>query len=306
MKVHPGIVFMAVGMLMACSPDTGEQADGMPAAESTDMAMAEAAVDQIRTDYMAAFNNHDAATVASMFADSAVVLAANGEVEEGREAIEASLTEQMAGSPMAQIDADETMVFGDMAVQRGTYTVNSTTPDGTAMSVSGSYMSALAQADGAWMIEALITNLNAPPPEGYPMAEESTMEPPPEEGTMTDLGSAYMAAFNSGDAAAVAALYTDDAMAAFANEPVAMGTAAIQAANAASFAEGSPQLEIHDVYTQPLADGYALDAGWYTVTATTPDGEMTTGGTYVLLCRQAADGTWKIHWSVVNGNPTTT
>jgi len=305
MKVHPGIVFMAVGMLAACSPDTGEQADSMPAAEAADMSSAEAAVDQVRMDYMAAFNNHDAAGVAATFADSAVVLAANGAVNEGREAIQAALTEQMAGSPMGQADKAETMVFGDAAVSRGTYTVNSTTEDGTAMTVSGSYMTVLGQVDGAWKIEALITNLNAEPPEGYPWADDSTMEPPPDEGTMAELANAYMAAVNAGDAAAVAALYTADAVAAFANEPVAVGTAAIQASNEASLAEGSPKLEIHDVYTQPLGEGYALDAGWYTVTATTPDGEVQNGGTYVLLCRQAADGSWKIHWSVVNGHPMT-
>jgi len=305
MRVRSGVVFLIAGTLAACGPDTGEQADSMPAAESTDMASAEAAIDQIRTDYMADFNNHDAAGVASMFADSAVVLAANGDVQEGREAIQAALTEQMAGSPTGQVEKGETMVFGDAAVDRGTYTMNTTTPDGTAMGVSGSYMTVLGQTDGAWKIEALILNFNAPPPEGYPMADESMAEPPPESGTMAALANAYMEAFNSGDAAAVAALYTEDAVAGFANEPVAMGTAAIEAANAASFAEGSPKLEIHDVYTQPLSDGYALDAGWYTVTATTPDGEVQNGGTYTLLCRQAADGSWKIHWSVVNGHPVT-
>lgn len=303
MNSRPGILLVTAAMLAACSPDTGEQAESMPAAESTDMASAEAAIDQVRTDYMADFNNHDAAGVASMFADSAVVLAANGDVQEGREAIQAALTEQMAGSPMGQVEKGEMMVFGDAAVDRGTYTVNSTTPDGAAMSVSGSYMTVLGQTDGAWKIEALITNLNAPPPEGYPMVDESMTEPPPENGTMTALANAYMAAYNAGNAAAVAALYTGDAVMAFSSQPAAKGTAAIEASTATGLAEGSPKLELHDVYTQSLSADYAVDSGWYTVTATTPDGEVHNGGTYVLLCRQQADGSWKIQWGVVNGHP---
>jgi uncharacterized protein (TIGR02246 family) len=213
------------------------------------------------------------------------------------------LAEQMAGSPMAQIEKAATLVFGDEAVQRGTYTINSTASDGTATSVSGSYMSALGQVDGAWKIQALITNFNAPPPEGYPMGSLPA-EKPPEQGTMSALANAYMQAYNGGDAAAVASLYTDDAVMAFTNEPVATGKAAIQAATEAGVSQGSPKLEIHDVNTHPLGDDYAMDAGWFRVTATTPDGPMTTEGTYVLLCKQAEDGSWKIQWGVTNGHPT--
>jgi uncharacterized protein (TIGR02246 family) len=303
MKLRIGFLMLAAGLVASCGgADTGEQAASMPAAEPTDVSSAEAAIDQVRADYMTAYNNHDAAGVAALFGDSATMLEASGAVEMGRGAIESGLTEQMAGSPMVQIDGAATMVFGDMAMNRGTYTLNMTAPDGTSMSTAGSYMSGLQQVDGAWKIMGLITNLNAPPPEGYPMATWEG-ERPPDAGTMTALVNAYVTAFNAGDAAAVAALHTDDAVLALANEPVAMGRAAIEAALAQGISAGSPQLEVHDVYTMPIEGGYAVDSGWFRTTATTPDGTVTSEGTYMALNKQEADGSWKIHWMVTNEHP---
>ena len=62
------------------------------------------------------------------------------------------------------------------------------------------------------------------------------------------------------------------------------------------------QIEIHDVGTLDLGGGWALDGGWFVVTATTPDGPMAQEGTYMNLVRQQPDGTWKIHWAVSNGH----
>jgi hypothetical protein len=58
------------------------------------------------------------------------------------------------------------------------------------------------------------------------------------------------------------------------------------------------------VNTADLADGWKLDAGWYEMTSTPPEGAMTQSGTYVNLLRREPDGSWKIHWAVSNGQPT--
>jgi ketosteroid isomerase-like protein len=66
----------------------------------------------------------------------------------------------------------------------------------------------------------------------------------------------------------------------------------------------SQQIEIHDVSTLELAPGWALDGGWWIVTETTASGDVSFDGIYMHLMRQQEDGSWKIHWAVVNGGPT--
>jgi ketosteroid isomerase-like protein len=177
------------------------------------------------------------------------------------------------------------------------------TPEGAeAISTSGHYMTVFSrQADG-WKIQALITNYDAVPSEGFPTAD-SEVEPPTEEGTMTDLVAAYVEHFNAGHAAMVAGLYAEDGVSAFSNLALAEGRAAIEAALGERLAMGSPQLAIHDVGTWDLGDGWAIDGGWYEINATSEEGDVTQIGNYMLLCQQQEDGSWAIQWAVSNGLP---
>ncbi len=295
----PTLVLMFA--VAACAGDTGEQAD----AESAQASMAEAdeaALEQIRADYVTHYNMHHPDVVAAMYTDSAVGLWADGRIDENRADILAGLTEAMAGSPTLGLTTGETMIFGDHAITRGAYNV-SMTPEGAPapVTMTGNYMTHFVRQNGEWKINWVTSNSDAPLPEGMYAADEDS-ETPPDEGTMTALLTAYTTAFNAGDAAAVANLFTEDAVAAFSNLPLKQGRVAVQEAISERLAMGdSPKVEIHDVGTMELGDGWAVDGGWYTITA----GATTQTGSYASLNRLQADGTWKIHWLVSNGQPMT-
>jgi uncharacterized protein (TIGR02246 family) len=280
--------------------DAAAESAGEDAAVSAD----EAAIDALRLDYVQHYNMHHASVVADLYADSAVWMGANGSVLEGRDQILASLEAEMGGTPTLNISTRELMVFGDHAVAIGDYDVQTTAPDVGAVSVAGHHLALFNRVDGQWKINAVVTNYNAEPPDGLPaMMYEG--DAPPEDGTMTELVTAYETHFNLGHADMVADLFTDDAVAAFGNLPLSQGRAAAEAALQQRIAMGdSPQVDIHDVYTMELGDGWAIDAGWYEITATGEAGPVGQSGTYVNLVRRQADGSWKIHWLVSNGQPT--
>jgi ketosteroid isomerase-like protein len=199
----------------------------------------------------------------------------------------------------AQLDLQtgDVMVFGDNAVARGSYTV---TPTGAAP-MSGSYISYFTKTGGEWKIQGVLTNFSAPPPEGFPMAPETDEPEPPEEGTMKEFLAQYEQLYEAGDWAGLAGLYAEDAVAAFSNSQPFEGRAAIQSRFEQRFGSTKPQLELHDVGTVDLGDGWALDGGWYMLNAATPEGNITQGGTYLTVMRREADGTPRIVWQITNG-----
>lgn len=302
MRLGFAVVVLASALVVACGRDAGSEGSAEAASDVAPSAD-EAAIQQIATDYAQHYNLHHASVVADLFSDSAVALYADGGIHVGKAAITADLEADMANSPNLTLTPASVMVFGDRAVGHGEYTVTLTPPGGTATTLAGHYMTAFGRQNGAWKIDGLLTNLNADPPADLPMGE-SPAEAPPDNGTMTELVAGYTEHFNLGHANAVAALYTEDATVSFANRPVSQGRAAVEAALAERLAVGSPKIEIHDVNTEDIADGWKLDGGWYRVTATPPEGAITQEGTYVLLARREPDGSWKIHWAVTNGRVT--
>lgn len=305
---HWHIPALALAMFaVACGGDTGQE-DADMAAESAmtegmsdTMAADEAAIDQFRMDYVQHYNLHHPDMVAAMFDDSATWLNADGSVLEGRAAIQERLTADMAGNPTVDITSTDTKILGDWAMSIGAYSVDTTPPEGQMMTMTGNYISGFEKQDGQFKLVGLITNFNTTPPEGVEWAEPSG-EAPPENGTMTDLITAYETHFNLGHADMVADLFTDDAIVGFANLPMGQGRAAVVDALQQRFAMGdSPQIDIHDVYTMDFGDGWAVDAGWYAITTTGGAGQT---GNYISLAQQQPDGTWKMHWMVSNGRPT--
>lgn len=296
------IALLAAGCAGDASQEGAEAASEAAASEmSESMSADEAAIDQIRTDYVQHYNMHHAPVVAELYTDSATWLSADGEVYEGRPAIQASLEEAMAMTPTLTLNSRETMFFGDWAMGFGDYSVQMNPPDGEPMTATGAYLTGFERVDGQWKIAGVITNYNTAPPEGMPAAEMSDAEPPAEEGTMTALVEAYETHFNLGHAEMVADLYTDDATVAFANLPIGEGKAAVVSSLQERFAMGdSPQVDIHDIFTMELGEGWAVDAGWYAITD--GEGAELQHGNYINLLQQV-DGEWKIHWMVSNAAP---
>jgi len=296
-------VFLLLAVLAGCAPENADEAPAEASAADAATTADEAALEQIRADYVQHYNLHHASVVADLFADSAFGLWANGRVELDRAQILAGLEADMAASPALELTTIETMVVGDHAVATGAFDVT-TTPEGAPapLSLSGNYLTYFTRADGQWKIGGVITNFDAPPPEGAvppPPAEQG--EPPADQGAMAELVAAYTQAMGAGDWAAVANLYTEDAQVSFSEGPWLRGRAEIQARLAERFGASMPEIEIHDVGTVDVGDGWALDAGWYVLNVTTPEGPASQRGAYLSLARQQPDGSWKMHWAVTNG-----
>lgn len=301
MKARLVTLLVAGSFAFACAGGEQQQTeDTQAAAVSAD----EAAIEQLRADYVTHYNMHHASVVADLFADSAVGLWADGKVTMGKPAILADLESDMAGSPTVNIDPGEVMVFGDNAVGHGTYSVSATPPGAPALSLSGHYLTIFQRVDGTWKLGGVVSNFDAAPPEGVMTTDSSAA--PPENGTMQQLVTAYADAVAASDWTALANLYTEDAVAAFTESPALQGRAAILDRFQTRMAgTTNRKIEIHDVGTLDLGDGWAVDGGWYvlTFTAPAPAGNTVQAGAYMNVLRQQPDGSWKIHWAVSNGHP---
>ena len=295
---------LVVGLFVSGCAAGDDAADQTAAADSA-AAADEAAIEQIRADYVTHYNAHHASVVGDMFTDSAFVLWATGDVHLMKAEIMAGLEADMAATPTLGLETGDIMVFGDNGVSRGSYNVSLTPPGATApISFAGNYLTLFKKDNGVWKINGAATNFNAPPPEGVYAAPDTTEAPPPDEGTMTALKDAFTAAVAAGDWTAVSNLYTDSAVVGYSEAPLVEGRAAILARYNQDFAGvTASSIEIHDVGTFDLGTGWALDGGWYifNITAPAPTGKVTRSGTYLNLLQQQTDGSWKIHWSIVNG-----
>ena len=144
-------------VLVACAPssqNTGSTSSGDPAA-----------VNNVRNEFISAFNIGDAAKVASVYATDAVIMPTHQPMITGRDAIEnynKTLFETFTAT--INISPVETKVFGDRALDRGTYTIQLTPKaGGSPMMDEGKYLVLLQrQADGSWKLTHDIDNTSMP------------------------------------------------------------------------------------------------------------------------------------------------
>ena len=292
---------LLVGLtLIACSSDANEQATSN-AAEVAAPSPEEAAIEQVRAAYVEHYNLHHPAEVAKLYGDSAFVLGADMIVLEGRAEVQKSLETALAASPTLSLTTRNTMVVGDHAVTLGEYSVTSGT-GAQASTMGGTYLVLLHDNNGRWEIVGNLNNLNAAPPSGF--VQSSGKEAPPEKGEMKEFTAKFTQLYDASDWAGLAGMYTADAKVAFSQAPLIEGTAAIRQRFEQRFgSNSSPKLELHDVGTMTLDADWAVDGGWFTVQAAPPTGRFTQDGMYMNLLQRQPDGSWKTHWSVVNGYP---
>ena len=156
-------------LLISCGGDAGEA----PAAG--EMSPDEQALTELREGYALHYNLHHPSMVADYYTDDAFLLAANGAVNGGRDAIEATLATAMEGSPTLTLPPGEFMVFGDQAVTMGSYEVETTLPDAGPISISGSYLIGFEKEAGEWKIGVLVSNYDSPRPRVGPTPKGVTM-----------------------------------------------------------------------------------------------------------------------------------
>jgi uncharacterized protein (TIGR02246 family) len=124
---------------------------------------------------------------------------------------------------------------------------------------------------------------------------------PPPDTSAADLAAiagvrdAWAAAFAASDAAALTALYSDDAARMNPGQPTVSGRAAIQANFEQMFSEATGSNDIQPELTEVSGD-WGFDIGTYTSTVTPKAGgdAMTENGRYLVVLRKQADGSWKI------------
>jgi uncharacterized protein (TIGR02246 family) len=133
------------------------------------------------------------------------------------------------------------------------------------------------------------------------VSEKASSENPAASG---ELRAQWIAAAERDDAAAVAAMYADDAIFLSNDGGVYNGRAAIEAALAESFKTGSG-LTVTEESTETVGEVVYATGEWMQKIAT-PDGKTVDAeGRYLVISRLQPDGTWKIarHVSILKAPP---
>ena len=110
------------------------------------------------------------------------------------------------------------------------------------------------------------------------------------------------ATFNSGDAAGMAAIYTEDAALLPPDMAQIDGREGIQALWQSFMDAGVSDLDVTTVELE-VHGASASEVGTFTLTA--PDGKggrVTVGGKYIILWQLGDDGVWRLHRDIWNSN----
>lgn len=154
-------------LLVAC--ETGEMdesaAASAPASEVAapiDEAAVEADLSEIREGWVRAAKANDAATVASYYTEDARFVSGEGELAEGRQAIQQALAPGFEALQDLQVTSTDLVVGADMVSDMGRFTQTLQTPEGETQEISGTYVVVLRrQPDGTLKI---VHHLSSVPP----------------------------------------------------------------------------------------------------------------------------------------------
>jgi uncharacterized protein (TIGR02246 family) len=113
----------------------------------------------------------------------------------------------------------------------------------------------------------------------------------------------FQTAYNAGDAAAVAALYADDAVMQPDHHAAVVGKAAITQYYQDAFSQAAMNISITPGQTERMGN-MAHEHGTFTVTVTPKAGgnAMTDQGNYLVILEQGADGVWKLAHDIDNSD----
>jgi uncharacterized protein (TIGR02246 family) len=120
---------------------------------------------------------------------------------------------------------------------------------------------------------------------------------------INEVRGAYNTALNAGDAAAVAALFTDDAVSMPPNAPAAMGKEAIQANLQSRFEQATFEVTITQAEAVGMGE-WAYGRGTYTAKITPKAGgaAIEDNGKYLNVLAHQPDGSWKIARHIWNSD----
>ena len=151
------------------------------------------------------------------------------------------------------------------------------------------------------LVLALVLAACAPPPQ-----EEAAPEAPSQAevaAALHGLVDAYVSASNAGDATALTALFTDDAVLMPGNAPTASGKEAIQAFYQSRFDQFTLELAASQAEAEGAGE-WAFARGTYTIKLTPKAGgePIEYSGKYMNISKRQADGSWKMARHIWNSD----
>jgi uncharacterized protein (TIGR02246 family) len=157
------------GEAAGAGEESGDAADGAGSVEDAAGAGsaedAERAVAAVNERWRQAALAGDAAALASLYAEDAVLLAPGMPTAKGRPAIQSAFATIFESPPSSvTIESDATIVSesGELAFDHGTYTMSGTTPAGEAWQDTGKFLGVLRNTGGEWTYIADTWNRAAP------------------------------------------------------------------------------------------------------------------------------------------------
>ena len=131
----------------------------------------------------------------------------------------------------------------------------------------------------------------------------STPATPGDTAPIAEVRDKYVAAFNAGDAAGVAALFAEDAVSMPDHHVALAGRAAIESYMRDTFAQYTTNITVTPGETEVMGD-IAHEHGSFTTTITPKAGgsAMTDTGKYLVILKRGSDGQWLIHHDIDNTN----
>jgi uncharacterized protein (TIGR02246 family) len=159
-------------LIFACAPRTepmAPMADAGTAAASPEAGRE--AVDLLRRTWVEAAERKDAAAVAALYSDDAVIASPLGETARGRQAIESLWQTQLPMSDNLRVNPSTVEAASDMVAEYGTFSQQLTLPGGTPQDVDGEYVVVTRrQNDGDWRIVMHMTFVRMPEGQAMPAA----------------------------------------------------------------------------------------------------------------------------------------
>ena len=126
---------------------------------------------------------------------------------------------------------------------------------------------------------------------------------PGDTAPVAEVRNKYVAAFNAGDAAGVAALFAEDAVSLPDHHAALLGRAAIESYMRDTFAQFTTNITVTPGDTEVVGD-IGHEHGAFTVTMTPKSGgnPMTETGKYLVVLKRGSDGRWLVHHDIDNTN----
>ncbi|MGH7558052.1 MAG: YybH family protein [Gemmatimonadota bacterium] len=164
---RPMMLLTAIGLLAACQTEPAEQTGATEEAATADAATVRSEIESINDRFEQALLAHDAAAIAAIYTEDALVLPPSAPRTEGRAAIEAMFSswfEQVPASDTFTLTTDQIVLAesGEIAYEIGTYQTSGTAPSGETYEESGKYLGVWENVGGEWKMAADMWSGDAP------------------------------------------------------------------------------------------------------------------------------------------------